>query len=69
MKCSAAARAAAQKLGGHWVMAVYDSSREFGKNIGFYTSSTIGSASTQLISITAGSLDSRRRAAISCCST
>jgi fructan beta-fructosidase len=33
--------AEAQKLGGHWVMAVYDHTREFGKNIAFYTSTNL----------------------------
>jgi fructan beta-fructosidase len=31
----------AKKLGGHWVMAVYDGKREYGKNIAFYTSTDL----------------------------
>ena len=33
--------AEAQKLGGHWVMAVYDFTRGIGKNIAFYTSTDL----------------------------
>jgi fructan beta-fructosidase len=33
--------AGAQKLGGHWVMAVYDSTRELGSNTAFYTSTDL----------------------------
>jgi len=33
--------AAARKLGGHWVMAVYDHRREYGKNIAFYSSTDL----------------------------
>lgn len=33
--------AEAQELGGHWVMAVYDFTRGFGKNIAFYTSTDL----------------------------
>ncbi len=32
---------AAKKFGGHWVMAVYDGKREYGKNIAFYTSTDL----------------------------
>jgi fructan beta-fructosidase len=31
----------AKKLGGHWVMAVYDGKREYGKNIAFYSSTDL----------------------------
>ena len=39
--------AAARKLGGHWVMAVYDFKREFDKNIAFYTSTDLKSWTEQ----------------------
>ncbi len=33
--------AEAKELGGHWVMAVYDHTREFGRNIAFYSSTNL----------------------------